>query len=165
MRALCKPPDCPKRDRDERIFNHDIYTPLPILVCPRHNSARLCLLGLSPLTPVKFKPETGPEDWSDTMRTGVSEDRHIRAQSPGSREAIERGCSCDPVENLHGEGRPGPSGFRLFVPDDQCPLHGLGAEFDTGRRTLHRSSQHVRPRPPVAQSATGIRAVRASHAG
>jgi hypothetical protein len=64
------------------------------------------------------------------MLTGVSSHRHIRAQSPGSREAIERGCTCDPTENCHGEGCRGAAGTRLFVPDDECPLHGLKAVFE-----------------------------------
>ena len=59
----------------------------------------------------------------------MSGDAHVRAQSPGAREAIERGCICDPVENWQGEGRRGASGIRLFVPDDECPLHGLNATF------------------------------------
>jgi hypothetical protein len=63
------------------------------------------------------------------MRTGVSGHAHLRAQSPGAREAIKRGCICDPVENCNGEGRQGASGTRVFVPNDECPLHGLDAVF------------------------------------
>jgi len=64
------------------------------------------------------------------MLTGVSRQAYIRAQSPGSREAIERGCICNPIENCHGEGHRGAAGARLFVPDDECPLHGLKAVFE-----------------------------------
>jgi hypothetical protein len=72
------------------------------------------------------------------MRTGVSSNTHMRAQSPGSRAAIERGCTCDPVENCAGEGRRGASGTRLFVPDQECPLHGLEAVFGTDHRAPHQ---------------------------
>jgi len=72
------------------------------------------------------------------MRTGVSSNTHMRAQSPGSREAIERGCTCDPVDNERGEGRLGASGTRLFVPDQECPLHGLEAVFGTDHRAPHQ---------------------------
>ena len=77
------------------------------------------------------------------MRTGVSSKTDIRARSPGSREAIERGCTCDAVENRQGEGRLGASGTRLFVPDQECPLHGLDAVFGASHRAPHRS--HLRP--------------------
>ena len=78
------------------------------------------------------------------MRTGVSSNTHMRAQSPGSRDAIERGCTCDPVKNCAGEGRRGASGIRLFVPDDECPLHGVEAVFGTSHRERRRNSQRAR---------------------
>jgi hypothetical protein len=63
------------------------------------------------------------------MRMGMSRRAHKRKQSPGAREAIRRGCTCDPVENCNGEGRRGQSGLRLFATDDECPLHGVSAVF------------------------------------
>jgi hypothetical protein len=89
------------------------------------------------------------------MRTGVSGNTHMRAQSPGSREAIERGCTCDPVDNERGEGRLGASGARLFVPDEECPVHGLEAVFGTSHRERRRNSQRARvsPTSPARYSA------------
>jgi len=78
------------------------------------------------------------------MRTGMSSNTHIRAQSPGAREAIERGCTCDPAENCAGEGRRGVSGARLFVPDQECPVHGLDAVFGTStHRVPHQKHLHA----------------------
>lgn len=52
----------------------------------------------------------------------------IEDYAPGSPEAIERGCTCDPIRNARsagtwGRGERGP----LYVPDKNCPMHGLEA--------------------------------------
>lgn len=72
------------------------------------------------------------------MQMGIKGDGHSGERYPGSREAIRRGCSCDAVQNRYGEGQRGLSGFKLFVPDEQCPLHGFrpcsGHPAQRGRR-------------------------------
>jgi hypothetical protein len=45
--------------------------------------------------------------------------------TPGSAIAIAEGCTCDPVANNDGLGSARISGRVVFVPDEQCPLHGL----------------------------------------
>jgi hypothetical protein len=76
------------------------------------------------------------------MRTGVSNHIHVRAESAGSHEAIEHGCTCDPVQNRYGEGQRGTSGTRLFAPDEECPLHGLEAVFGRPARVILRRPDH-----------------------
>jgi len=44
---------------------------------------------------------------------------------PGSAMAIAEGCTCDPVVNNDRLGSARFSGRVVFVPDEQCPLHGL----------------------------------------
>jgi hypothetical protein len=63
------------------------------------------------------------------MQMGIKGDGHSGERYPGSRDAIERGCSCDAVQNRYGEGQRSLSGFKLFVPDEECPLHGFKAVF------------------------------------
>ena len=65
----------------------------------------------------------------EKLYTGICDDKHFRERYPGSQEAIERGCTCDPVQNKLGNGQLGVSGTRLFRPDDNCRLHGLKAVF------------------------------------
>jgi hypothetical protein len=45
--------------------------------------------------------------------------------TPGSPEAIAKGCTCDPVINSGGRGTLSASGQVAFIPDNSCPLHGL----------------------------------------
>jgi len=40
--------------------------------------------------------------------------------NPGSKEAIDRGCTCPVMDNCFGRG----SGFGGFWIDDTCPIHG-----------------------------------------
>ena len=63
------------------------------------------------------------------MRIGISGHGHSPETYPGSREAVEEGCTCDPIQNHHGDGLIGESRFRLFHPDPECPLHGFEAVF------------------------------------
>jgi hypothetical protein len=59
---------------------------------------------------------------------------HLREEWPGSPEAVECGCTCDPVLNRQGEGQGGASANRLFRPDRECPLHGFDAVFGLSAR-------------------------------
>lgn len=44
--------------------------------------------------------------------------------APGSKEAIEMGCTCPVEENHHGKGYcRSPEGEILFWYNDYCPLH------------------------------------------
>ena len=63
--------------------------------------------------------------------------------SPSARSAAHRArrvsrqsmrAFCD----IAGEGRLGASGTRLFVPDQDCPLHGIEAVFGTDHRAPHQ---------------------------
>jgi hypothetical protein len=45
--------------------------------------------------------------------------------TPGSPEAIAEGCTCDPVLNSDGRGTLSESGQVAFMPNNDCPLHGL----------------------------------------
>lgn len=49
--------------------------------------------------------------------------------NPGSREAVEQGCSCPRLDNGHGRGYMGGvkdrEGRVVFVTDFACPLHGV----------------------------------------
>lgn len=48
--------------------------------------------------------------------------------NPGSREAIEQGCTCPVLDNAHGGGAYGGAakdrdGKLLFWTSQDCPLH------------------------------------------
>jgi len=48
--------------------------------------------------------------------------------NPGSREAIEQGCTCPVLDNSHGKGYrggvTGEDGKTVFVINANCKLHG-----------------------------------------
>ena len=41
--------------------------------------------------------------------------------TPGSKEAIDKGCTCPILDNAHGKGYMGASG--AFVISADCPVH------------------------------------------
>lgn len=43
--------------------------------------------------------------------------------TPGSDEALSKGCKCAVIDNHHGQGRPTPVGGRLFWVTYGCPVH------------------------------------------
>jgi hypothetical protein len=45
--------------------------------------------------------------------------------TPGSPEAIAKGCTCNPIMNRGGQGTLSESGQLAFMPNNDCPLHGL----------------------------------------
>jgi hypothetical protein len=45
-------------------------------------------------------------------------------EPPGSREAVEKGCTCDPDLNRDGVGYRTTRGDPLFFIEDDCPLRG-----------------------------------------
>jgi hypothetical protein len=47
-----------------------------------------------------------------------------RLPAPGSKEAIELGCTCACADNNHGEGVY-IDGQLNFWQDEFCPLHGM----------------------------------------
>jgi hypothetical protein len=58
----------------------------------------------------------------ENIRTRFSRD------SPGSPQALKRGCTCFPAENRFGSGRWEPgSKHPIFIVDTECPLHGIDA--------------------------------------
>jgi hypothetical protein len=44
--------------------------------------------------------------------------------SPGSKEAVEQGCTCPVMDNGHGWGIPDMKGEIMFWINEDCPLHG-----------------------------------------
>ena len=66
--------------------------------------------------------------------------------NPGSREAVERGCSCPVIDNCYGRGYYGRAGEFVFTCG--CPLHfplpdraALDAEVAAGRRALAEAAR------------------------
>ena len=54
--------------------------------------------------------------------------------NPGSTEAIEKGCKCDPANNHYGRGLKMPGKEPLFWKDEHCPLHGFEAELKKSKK-------------------------------
>lgn len=54
----------------------------------------------------------------------------VEKPSPGSPEAIERGCTCPVLDNNHGRGR----GDGQFWVRQDCPLHGAWVGRGEGER-------------------------------
>lgn len=52
--------------------------------------------------------------------------------TPGSSEAVKRGCTCPVLDNGHGRGYMGgvrdKDGNLVFVTRADCPIHGEKAE-------------------------------------
>lgn len=44
--------------------------------------------------------------------------------NPGTKEAIDQGCTCPVEDNHHGKGVDGGDGERHFWYNADCPLHG-----------------------------------------
>lgn len=46
--------------------------------------------------------------------------------NPGSKEAVEQGCTCAQMDNGYGRGlyRDPKTGEWLFVINEECSLHG-----------------------------------------
>ena len=56
------------------------------------------------------------------------------AITPGSREAIAKGCRCDPYRNVYGNGVAtfiGREKARVFFPAEDCPLHATPEKDST----------------------------------
>ena len=49
--------------------------------------------------------------------------------NPGSKEAVEAGCSCPIFDNGQGEGLPW-NGGRVWWINEDCPLHGIPTETE-----------------------------------
>lgn len=68
----------------------------------------------------------------DEPKTKEGNDSLKEFTSPGSDEAIEKGCTCPVLDNAHGEGAYiDPEGDPVFWFDGSCPIHG--------------SSEHINP--------------------
>lgn len=50
--------------------------------------------------------------------------------NPGSKEAIEKGCTCPVLDNHHGRGVSQGGKEPLFWKNEHCPLHGVKAEIE-----------------------------------
>lgn len=46
--------------------------------------------------------------------------------SPGSPEAVKKGCLCPILDNHHGKGYKGIEG--IFIYNGNCPLHAVPYE-------------------------------------
>lgn len=49
-------------------------------------------------------------------------DQPTKLPNPGSREAIDAGCTCPVMDNGYGRGYMGMDG--VFVYTMECPIHG-----------------------------------------
>lgn len=53
--------------------------------------------------------------------------------NPGSKEAIDEGCSCPVLDNHYGRGlKLNDSDEPLFWQNENCCLHGIEAEISRG---------------------------------
>lgn len=43
---------------------------------------------------------------------------------PGSNDALEQGCTCPILGNMHGKGVKDKEGNIGYIVDIHCPLHG-----------------------------------------
>lgn len=55
---------------------------------------------------------------------------------PGSREAVERGCTCPVIDNHYGRGIPGGQGLKWWI-SETCPLHSQGTLARPGDGTRY----------------------------
>lgn len=77
-------------------------------------------------------PRSTTKDLAATSVTDAdnARDRFLR-DSPGSPQALKRGCTCFPAENQFGSGRRETEAKHpIFVVDTECPLHGVNALLD-----------------------------------
>lgn len=49
-----------------------------------------------------------------------------RELKPDSPDALEQGCTCNPMRNRFGAGHS-MDGEAFYYPENECPLHGLDA--------------------------------------
>ncbi len=63
--------------------------------------------------------------------------------TPGSSEAVVRGCRCAVLDNARGRGYMGQPG--IFVVTGNCPLHGLGTDW--GRPSQAEGDNAVEKEP------------------
>lgn len=58
----------------------------------------------------------------------MSDMPNVGIPAPGSKEAIDAGCSCPVLDNRHGLGYPHPvTGEPVYWINEWCPLHALGS--------------------------------------
>jgi hypothetical protein len=50
--------------------------------------------------------------------------------SPGSKEALAKGCTCPVMDNHHGAGFTYDNATCFYL-DDDCPLHGGDVDENT----------------------------------
>lgn len=43
--------------------------------------------------------------------------------NPGSKEAVDKGCTCPVMDNHHGAGFPYDNSTCFYI-NEHCPLHG-----------------------------------------
>lgn len=64
--------------------------------------------------------------------------------NPGSKEAIELGCTCPVYDNCHGVGFPWGETDPAFWISGDCPLHSGGS--------VGPEKQHKRVKTPTPQA-------------
>lgn len=52
--------------------------------------------------------------------------------TPGSKDSIERGCICNPLNNHYGRGLKVPGNEPIYWKHEDCPLHGVEIEMTKG---------------------------------
>jgi hypothetical protein len=61
------------------------------------------------------------------MRLSTIQDYSL--PQPGTREAIELGCTCRFIGHDAKLGEVGPAGM-VIAPDANCPIHGSAAQLE-----------------------------------
>ena len=54
----------------------------------------------------------------------TTEQLEFEEYNPGSKEAVDRGCTCPVIDNHNGKGL----GNGMFWISAECPLHGVEGE-------------------------------------
>ena len=61
--------------------------------------------------------------------------------NPGSKEAIEKGCTCPVLDNGHGKGYMGQKD--VFVFNAECPLHNNEDLVFIGFKTVEEIKESI----------------------
>lgn len=84
----------------------------------------------------------------------------MSAYTPGSFEAVTRGCTCDRYANEHGRGYQGTLGVRQFALAEGCPMHlptpTAAHRIAARRRELGLTQFGLASRVGVSGSAVGM---------
>ena len=60
----------------------------------------------------------------------MADTQQQKTPTPGSDEAVKKGCTCRVMDNAHGKGTYGVDGHPVFWINGDCPLHALVFEHE-----------------------------------